>query len=143
MGDMNVSSQAMIKAAPQVAKAAARLTGSALEIAKEESDNIRKVALGGAIVGMVAFGPGGALTGALIGGAVGATILPAEFVTKQAIKGVKKLVDFIKKHPEAILAGPIVAPAVGGAAFPVGAAATAATAGAAAGAALAAKKAAD
>lgn len=150
MGDMNVSSQAMIKAAPQVAKAAARLTGSALEIAKEESDNIRKVALGGAIVGMVAGGPGGALAGALIGGAVGATILPAEFVTKQAIKGVKKLVDFIKKHPEAILAGPIVAPAAiglgaaaGGAALAAGAAATAATAGAAAGAALAAKKAAD
>lgn len=113
MGDMNVSSQAMIKAAPQVAKAAVKVASSAIEIVKEEVDNIKKVALGGALVGMVAGGPGGALAGGLIGAAAGATILPLEYATKQAIKGLQKLGDFIKKHPEAILAGPMVAPVAG------------------------------
>lgn len=113
MGDMKVPAQAMIKAAPEVVAAAAKVAKEAHEVAKEHIDNIKKCALGGAVVGMIAGGPGGAVAGTFVGGAVGSLILPAEFVTKQAIKGLKKLGDFIKKHPEALLATPIVAPGAG------------------------------
>lgn len=110
MGDTKISTQASIIHALSP-EARAKIDQGVQAVVKEYSNTVRNIAFGGGQIGSKAgsvFGFEGARAGTTLGFGLGLAIAipsaPMLMLTEQAFKGVRKLGEFIQKHPEALLA---------------------------------------